>query len=243
VPRPPVRLSFAGRGLVERMRSTAFALLGLTTAVALGLVALVSHQSWPYLPAAPIPAYEAKSGALDSAVPLVGLPGHRGDSDVAVGARTHGTSGPGAGGRRGGAAVSGSRHLPSQPSAGTHPGGVGTGAPPQSPAPAQPPVPAASPAPAPAAQPTPAPSPPSTPSGAPSQPAASAAVASSSPGKGHAYGKQKAVAAPASKPPRSASPQPPPAAAPPAAKAPPAPPSAAEYAPGNGHGHAYGHSK
>lgn len=64
------RPSFAGRGLIERMRTTAFALLGVTTAMALGVVALVSHQGWPYLPVGPIPRYQAEHGRLDNAIAL-----------------------------------------------------------------------------------------------------------------------------------------------------------------------------
>lgn len=49
------RPSFAGNSLLERMRSTAFALLGITAAMALGLVAFAVQQDWSVLPAAPIP--------------------------------------------------------------------------------------------------------------------------------------------------------------------------------------------
>lgn len=49
------KLSFAGTGLLERMRSTTFALLGITAAMGLGLVAVAFQQDWPLLPAAPIP--------------------------------------------------------------------------------------------------------------------------------------------------------------------------------------------
>ncbi|HXV04613.1 MAG TPA: hypothetical protein VFP23_01760, partial [Solirubrobacterales bacterium] len=41
------RPSLLGDGLLERARSTSFAMLGLTAAVGLGLVALALNQSWP----------------------------------------------------------------------------------------------------------------------------------------------------------------------------------------------------
>jgi hypothetical protein len=50
------RPSFAGSGLPERMRSTAFAFLGLTAAVGLALVAIFAHLSFPVLAPAPPPA-------------------------------------------------------------------------------------------------------------------------------------------------------------------------------------------
>jgi hypothetical protein len=47
--------SFAGRGLPERMRSTAVAFLGLTAASALALVAIFAQLSFPLLSPAPLP--------------------------------------------------------------------------------------------------------------------------------------------------------------------------------------------
>src|SRR6476469_7116489 len=90
--RLPARPSFAGRGLFERVRSTAFALLGLTAAMALGLVALMVHQSWPEFPVVPIPDYEAKTGELDMAVALA-APGRAGVLLSVAGSRPR----PGAG--------------------------------------------------------------------------------------------------------------------------------------------------
>jgi hypothetical protein len=55
-PRPSIRISsFAGHGLTERMRSTAFALLGLTAAAGLALVALFAQPGFPLLEPAPLP--------------------------------------------------------------------------------------------------------------------------------------------------------------------------------------------
>jgi hypothetical protein len=48
--------SFAGRGLPERMRSTAFALLGLTAAAGLALVAIFAQPGSSLLDPAPLPA-------------------------------------------------------------------------------------------------------------------------------------------------------------------------------------------
>src|ERR1044072_3367539 len=62
------RPSLAGDDLAERMRSTAFALLGIFTAMGLGLVALVSQQGWPHLPSSPIPGPSAKHGTLHEAI-------------------------------------------------------------------------------------------------------------------------------------------------------------------------------
>jgi len=47
--------SFAGRGLPERMRSTAFALLGMTAAAALFLVAIFAQLNFPLIEPAPLP--------------------------------------------------------------------------------------------------------------------------------------------------------------------------------------------
>jgi hypothetical protein len=63
LPRP----SFAGTGLPERMRSISFALLGLTAAGGLALVAIFAQPSFPVLAPAPLPdepsATESISGA------------------------------------------------------------------------------------------------------------------------------------------------------------------------------------
>ena len=237
--------SFAGRGLVERLRTTAFALLGLTTAVALGLVMLVSQQSWPYLPVGPIPAYQAEHGRLDRAISLtpalaeLGIP----SSDAPV--RTARTgAGSGAETARE-SRVSGSRRVtppsiapdpaPDHPDGASVPVAIPGPAPTgQPPVPPPPPVAAAPTAPLPTV-PTPAPT---TPSPAP--------VAAANSGKGHAYGREKAAAAP---PPKPSHPAPPIATVP--AAEPEAPPPAEPPAPvtgppadlSNGHGHAYGHDR
>jgi outer membrane biosynthesis protein TonB len=62
------RPSLAGRGLPERMRSTTFALLGITAAAGLGLVAIFSQQSWPLLSPDPLPSAPAGSEAVHEAM-------------------------------------------------------------------------------------------------------------------------------------------------------------------------------
>jgi hypothetical protein len=240
------RPSFAGRGLAERMRTTAFALLGVTTAMALGLVALVSHQSWPHLPVGPVPSYQAEHGRLDNAIALtpaavgLGLPAGEPPARSA-----HAGDGPGVTAPNQ-SRLSGSHRVTSHSAAPDpapgQPGGAGAPSPaPTSQPPAQsaPSAPVAIPVSAPPAAPTPAPTTPS-----PSPPP----VAAANPGKGHAYGREKGSAAPKPKPPHPAptSTATVPAAAPvlpPAPAVPSAPAPGSSDDPGNGHGHAYGHDK
>jgi hypothetical protein len=61
------RPSVLGDGLLERARSTSFALLGLTAAVGLGLVALAVNQSWPLIPGGPIPVPPVERAAVHTA--------------------------------------------------------------------------------------------------------------------------------------------------------------------------------
>lgn len=68
------RLSLAGDGLPERMRSTAFALLGITAATCLGLVAVFSQQEWPLLSPGPLPVAPAGPGAVGDAAIAAGPP-------------------------------------------------------------------------------------------------------------------------------------------------------------------------
>jgi hypothetical protein len=64
------RPSFAGNGLPERMRSTAFAFLGLTAALGLALVAIFAQLSFPVLAPAPPPAGPAGHGGLSASLAL-----------------------------------------------------------------------------------------------------------------------------------------------------------------------------
>jgi hypothetical protein len=77
--------SFAGTGLLERMRSTTFALLGITAAMGLGLVAVASQQSWPLLPGAPIPGVpwsgEVEEATVVAAAPIASTLTDRGLAD------------------------------------------------------------------------------------------------------------------------------------------------------------------
>lgn len=195
-----VKPSFAGTGLLERMRSTTFALLGITTAMGLGLVAVVSQQDWPFLPAAPLPALSEDGSSVDDAIEAgsasTGLP------PASRAGRPR--SAPPAGGRAGepkalapGSHLSGSRQLATAPSPPPANPVDGTPASPAEPSPvvAQAPGPSPAPASLPAAPPPAAPPPsasaPSTSGSAPSVPGTAVVTSSTHPGKGNAYGKQK----------------------------------------------------
>ncbi len=240
-PRSYRRPSFAGRGLLERTRSTGFALLGITTAMGLGLVALVSQQNWPYLPASPIPEYGGDRGGLDSAIVVAlppagfGMPASHGPARK--GSLDRGTAPAGTNDSR----LSRSDQVSVGPDVSGGHQASGESTPPPAPAgpdsrpPVPPPPPSGAPAP-PASAPSPAATNPSARSDPP-------AVASGNPGKGNAYGRQKATASRGnpSRPPPHASPTPvTPSAMPEATPAPAAP---GTDGPGNGHGNAYGHDK
>jgi len=75
-PERPLRLtSIAGKGLPERMRSTAFAFLGLTAAVGLALVAFFAQLGFPLLTPAPLPSEPVRERAVAEAVALPHDPG------------------------------------------------------------------------------------------------------------------------------------------------------------------------
>jgi hypothetical protein len=61
------RASVLGEGLLERARSTSLALLGLTAAVGLAMVALALNQGWPLIAGAPIPGFGGKQQAVGDA--------------------------------------------------------------------------------------------------------------------------------------------------------------------------------
>jgi hypothetical protein len=65
--RSPKTPSVLGGGLLERARSTTLALLGVTTAVGLAMVALALNQSWPLVPDSPIPGSPAREAAIGKA--------------------------------------------------------------------------------------------------------------------------------------------------------------------------------
>lgn len=62
--------SVAGSGLPERMRTTAFAFLGLTAALGLALVAIFAQVSFPVLSPGPAPSGPLQGGAVSEAVSL-----------------------------------------------------------------------------------------------------------------------------------------------------------------------------
>src|SRR5215213_8686533 len=69
------RFSFAGDGLPERMRSTAFAFLGLTAALGLALVATFAQLSFPVLSPAPAPSGPLGRSSVAEAVAVDRTPG------------------------------------------------------------------------------------------------------------------------------------------------------------------------
>src|SRR4051794_7448682 len=93
--------SFAGDGLPERMRSTTFALLGLTAAGGLALVAIFAQPSFTLLTPAPLPAEPSLSESIAGAerVPLD-------QSASAFVAAAHGVSPQGASRRSAGSGAS-----------------------------------------------------------------------------------------------------------------------------------------
>jgi hypothetical protein len=241
----------AGNGLLARVRALSFALLGLTTAVGLGLVAFISQIGWPDVLGGPIPGFPADHGAVHNRVvaarpagPLRGLTLGAGSqasvgstpSGAAAALRTSGLSG----------SNKASAPSPSKPSHdGDQPSGHGTaGGQPG----AQPP--AGAPAPVPVSIPVPpaSSSPPNaaTAAGSPRAPGKSGEAHGR--GEGHSEGKgyskvhgpstAKASSRASHAPPVPAKPPAPDAGAP--SKDVPSIPS--DDASGHGHGHAYGHS-
>jgi len=62
--------SLAGNGLPERMRSISFALLGMTAAAGLALVAIFAQPSFPLLAPAPLPAEPSAQESVSAAKKL-----------------------------------------------------------------------------------------------------------------------------------------------------------------------------
>jgi hypothetical protein len=202
--RRPRRISLAGDGLLERMRSTTFALLGITAAMALGLVAIAAQQVWPELPFSPLPGPAAKHGEIHNAL-VVAQPGGNkiGSAQPAGRSGAAAVAGPGdgAGTDKSGSRLSESRQL-EVPVAGEEPA-VESPAGHEAPAPsdaAQPPAggpPTATPTltPTPTAGPAPTPSAPTVSSPSTSKPVAVSTTKDLDQGKdddkGRAYGKQK----------------------------------------------------
>lgn len=218
--------SLAGNGLPERMRSTAFAFLGLTAAAGLALVAIFAQLNFPLLSPSPLPSEPVEANAVAEAVAL-----DHGPESVPVRPSRYGAGGAATGSTdRGPAGDDGGSVAPESPSSappsggGVAPGSAGAPAP--DPTPASTPAagsPPASEAPAPApSKPEPAPARPAAPESAPApgNSQSSAAAAHASERGVEASSKSSAIASPET----SAAPSP-------------------ETAPGNGNGKALGHYK
>jgi hypothetical protein len=176
------RPSLAGTGLTERMRSTTFALLGITAAAGLGLVAIFSHQGWPLLSPSPFPVPQAGTEAVQPAVAVsrhaieAGSPGSHPRSTASGDSQTSlGQTSPG-----GGPSGDLTDRQQVRQGAPAGPGGLEPGG--SQPTPAAP-----RPTPAPSAEPAPSSAPTSAPAASPPTPEVSTATVDS-PGKGHAYG-------------------------------------------------------
>jgi hypothetical protein len=146
---PLRRPSLAGKGLPERMRSTAFALLGLTAAAGLALVAIFAQLGFPLLEPAPLPNEPSAAQSVAEAEKLT--PDHKSSASVpAVAPRAVAPApavseprGQGSGGgSTGGDAGSGDNtaiQLPAPPVSTPEAPTDGGGAPAPAPAPASPP--------------------------------------------------------------------------------------------------------
>jgi outer membrane biosynthesis protein TonB len=172
------RFSFAGNGLPERMRSTAFAFLGLTAASGLALVAIFAQLSFPLLSPAPLPSGPAGGSAVSEAVALdhsqrpsvpAGEQAHR---SGAVGTESDRGGGPGGG--KDDHAVAPVAAAPTPPTAPAPDEGAsgGRAVDPPGTEVAPTPAPSAPPQPAPAAASPPAPAPVAKPAPTPARPAA-----------------------------------------------------------------------
>jgi hypothetical protein len=241
--------SLAGTGLPERMRTTAFAFLGLTAAAGLALVAIFAQVSFHVLSPAPLPNEPAGGNAVAEAVALDPSPGafvpvvrsRVGNGDVGSdGAINTPASDPGRG-------DNGSSPAGGTAPAGPAPDGGGAAAQPAETTPPDPvPVaagstPGSAPGPEsePVSEPVPAPSGPSKPAPTPARPAAPTPVAPSGPGNSSsgaaaAHASERGVEA-SSKP--AATVEPPP----PATSSSPTPSTSTTSAGGNGK--ALGHAK
>lgn len=174
------RPSLAGDGLPERMRTTAFAFLGLTAAAGLALVAIFAQLGFPLLSPAPLPSATEPS-AIGRAVPLedssaaVGLAQAQGAVPVFEGSRDQGASSGATRGDRGSAGVDASAEPVSNSTSDGAPSSPG------------PQIPASTPTPAPAPATT-------TPTPSAESPPAPVEVPVSSPETGTKPDKSKAVA-------------------------------------------------
>jgi hypothetical protein len=243
------RPSLAGNGLPERVRTTTFALLGLTAAAGLGLVAIFSQQGWPLLSPSPIPSPPTAHEAIHPALAVADRAETGfGETTVALGPALRAPAAPSSPIQGDGSSAGlDARHPVRQ---GASPGAGGQPQEPASPEPAAPtPAPTAPPAPsaeqAPSSTPvsTPAPAPSSAPK--PSGTDVDEADEDDAPGnsQGHAYGHSDSHGHSHHKPPVSSPPQSEPEAPEPAPAepAPEEPPTEPDYSTDRGHGHGFGH--
>jgi outer membrane biosynthesis protein TonB len=220
--------SVAGNGLPERMRTTAFAFLGLTAALGLALVAIFAQLSFPVLSPAPAPSGPLDRGTVSEAValdhgPAAFVPAGGGEGGSRPAVNTDGRSTGGETQQTGEVAAPTPAPAPSGEPSGS--GGVpSTPAPPPAPGPApssEEPSPSGQPDPAAPSKPKPTPARPATPkpepAPAPGNSQSSAAAEHASERGIEASSKSTTAAV--------------------------APEAAPEDEPGNGKGKALGHSK
>jgi hypothetical protein len=205
-PRSTARARILGDGLLERARSTSLALLGVTAAVGLAMVALALNQGWPLIAGAPIPGFGDEHQAVGDATVAAEAqaPGRLGRAIQASGGRQSPKAASTRPPRKGAGAtpgLAGSRSPGSEATLVSHstPAGSPGDSSPGSEAPAPEPVaqqPTAAVAPAPSPEPTPAAVPPPTssaPQPAPEPPAPSRPSGTSSESEerdhGHHYGR------------------------------------------------------
>jgi hypothetical protein len=67
-------MSLTGDGILVRLRSGSIALLGVTTAVGLGLIVFISQLGFPGVLSGPIPSGSAETGTIDDAIALTDRP-------------------------------------------------------------------------------------------------------------------------------------------------------------------------
>lgn len=182
--------SLAGDGLLVRIRSTSIGLMGLVTAVGLGLVAFISQQGWPGVLGGPLPGPSQLSAVGDAITLTHAPPAAR--SVPGAGPLAGGLHRRAIGGRSHGGVGSGPRHSQHAdgPPTGSQPPAGNTTSPPT--APVDQPT-AAAPEPA-----VTSPPPAETGGGAPSSgsgnsqsPASQSKSVAASPGKAKGYGSSK----------------------------------------------------
>ena len=108
----PLKTSVLGDGLLERTRSTSLALLGLTAAIGLTMVALALNQGWPLIAGAPIPGFGSEHQAVGEAAVVAKARGGRAAISAAAGQARPGVSSGKPRRTRGGTARWADRKLP-----------------------------------------------------------------------------------------------------------------------------------